>query len=208
VEAKIRILQTSYEMFCRHGIRSVTMDEIATKMGISKKTLYQFFSDKKSLVTAVAEYDMERHCCLVGEIWTTAENAIDMLLRMSQHFLQDISSINPTMIVDVQRLYPEAWQKFKEKKNELFANSFVQTLIEGKQKGLFREDMNPEIMAKLRLAEIELAFNPDVFPFDKYSLIQVHTQFFFHFLYGICTDKGLALVEHYLAKKTSICTEN
>ncbi|MCS7004204.1 MAG: TetR/AcrR family transcriptional regulator [Cytophagales bacterium] len=200
IETKTRILQNARELFRRKGIRSVRMEDIANHLGISKKTLYQHYKDKKNLIIAIAEYDIESHINFLRSVRSESINSIEIILRTSEHFFKDIANINPAMISDVQRLYPEAWEKFKEKKNELFTMSLVQTLSEGKQQGLFRSEIHPEIMAKLRLAQIELAFNSEIFPFDKYNFLEVHKQFFFHFLWGICTEKGLKLMEEYSNK--------
>ncbi|MCU0383503.1 MAG: TetR/AcrR family transcriptional regulator [Cyclobacteriaceae bacterium] len=195
IGVKEKILKSSEALLTRYGTRSISMDDIARHVGVSKKTLYQHFADKEDLVTEVCfvalKCDQEEY----EKIEATAENAIDELVKISLVMKKHMAETNPTLIFDLQKFHPRAWSVWTDFKEKYIRQSVVRNLKQGKREGFFREDINPEMLAILRLQVMEMAFNPELFPKDQFYLSQIQAMLFDHFIYGIVTDKGRKLYD-------------
>lgn len=193
---KERILESSTELFFRFGIRSVTMDDIAKALGISKKTIYLHFKDKDEIVEGVAERTLQRDKCESEKIHDRAQNPIDEIIQSTQLMREMVANIHPALLFDLQKYHPKAWKRYKGHKEE-FVKIVLRNILEGQQQGLYREDLQPEILARFRVESIDSAFNTEVFPPKQFQLIDVQLQLIDHFLRGILTLEGLELYEKY-----------
>ena len=192
-----RILGASQELLFKFGVRSVTMDDIAKQLGISKKTIYTCFSDKNELVTKFMEGKLHEHQACFDNITSHCTNAIDEIVKSMQEMGHLFSQINPNFIYDIQKHHPEAWQLFKDFKDKHIAGMIERNLKQGISEGLYRADINIKIISRLRLETIELAFNPNIFPPELFNIREVQLQLLDHFLHGITTLKGHRLINKY-----------
>ena len=195
-----RILQKSTNLFIQYGIRSITMDEIAVQLGISKKTIYQFYADKNELVTAVIIRILEynRNCCEVYKIG--AKNAV-MEVCMAMELTQELfKNMNPSMLYDLERYHPEAFQHFKEFKDNYLFRIIKDNLEWGLKEELYRDDIDTTIMTLLRLETMMLPFNPNVFSRTKFKMEDVQRHLIEQFLYGLVSAKGYKLILKYKAE--------
>lgn len=199
-EVKIKILKGTEELFMKYGVRSVTMDNVANHLGMSKKTLYQFFKDKDELVFSVTEAHIEQDKSQLVLIAQKAGNAVEEMVKLSACLRQNLRDMNPSLLFDLQKYHHTAWNLWLEYKNHYIKESIVRSLKQGKAEGYFREEINTDIVAISRLETIQLAFDPAVFPPAKYSLTEVQMQLFEHFVYGLLTDKGRKLYQKYKEK--------
>lgn len=194
METKEKILHAALELFFRLGIKSVTMDDIARHLSMSKKTIYQFFRDKDevvhTLLAAEIEKDREDFTRIAQESKNMVEEVFVFMKKMHQMFGQ----INPNLFYDLQKYHPQTWRLFQEFKQSFILGQVKDSLERGKTQGLVRADINSDIMARLRMEEIELGFNPRVFPSDKFRLLDVQLSLAEHFLYGVCSLKGHKLI--------------
>lgn len=174
------------------------MDDIAKRLGISKKTIYQHFRDKDEVVRIATFRILEREKGLLDHIQSQATNAIDELHRLSNYLRQHIVNINPSALFDLQKYHPDAWEIYLNFKDKVFLQSVESTLSRGMKEGYFRSDINVKILSVLRIEIIHLAFDERVFPKDEYGWREVHTQLFDHFTYGILTPKGVQAFEKYV----------
>jgi TetR/AcrR family transcriptional regulator, cholesterol catabolism regulator len=197
VEIKDRIVSGAKELFFRYGVKSITMDEVAKNLGISKKTIYQFFEDKDELVYIVAKAHMAETEAVMKNITEIATDPIDEVLKISQHLRQMFQNINPSLLFEIQKYHTKAWKAFTEHKEKCIHSSLTQNLKSGIEKGLYRSEIDVEILSRLRLEEIQMSFNPFIFPTPKFNIQKVQLQFIEHFLYGICTLKGHKLINKY-----------
>ena len=198
MEPREKILLGAEELFFKFGIKSMTMDDIAKHLAMSKKTIYQFFEDKDALVqTLVTEHIAvnEQQMKLDSQ---AAKNAIEEVFVSLKHVNEMFSKTNPLLFHDLQKYHIKAWNIFKEHKDGCMTKIVIENLKRGIQEGLYREDINIKIIAQLRLQEIEMTFNPSVFPPTQYSMLTVMEQLLKHFLLGICTLKGHKLVNKHL----------
>lgn len=200
MESKEQIAQVAEDLFLAYGVRSVTMDDISKKLAISKKTIYQHYRDKDEIVCLVTERVMEREQEQINEIKKEAKDVIHELILLSKYLRAHGQNVNPSVLFDLQRYHRSAWEIYLKFKESVFLYSLIGTLNKGKEMGYFREDINVEIMALLRLEEIQMAYDPDVFPRDKFDFQEVQVQLFDHFVHGILTKKGLETLKLYKEK--------
>jgi AcrR family transcriptional regulator len=197
VEVKERILAKAADLFMRYGIKSITMDEIATSLGISKKTIYQFFTDKDELVFAVIGQEMNRNEMECIQFRTDAENAVHEIFLAVEDLDEMLRYTNPLVLYDLEKYHPRAYQKIREFKYQFLHTATVENLRRGIEEGHYRGDLQKDIVAKSRIEAAFLVFNPDVFPHGKYSMSEVNFQLAILYLHGVTTEKGKPLIEKY-----------
>lgn len=198
---KERIQQKAKELFLRYGFRSITMDEIAGQLGISKKTVYHFFEDKDSLVEAVMQKEMNyMHDQCLTQIHE-AGNAIEEVFRDMDCMEMVIDSMNPQIIYDLEKFYPETYAKFKNHKQTFLLDIIKKNLQRGIAEELYRDDFDTDIVARFRLESSFLAFNQETFAFGKYHLLQVCNEIYYLYMHGIVTAKGKKLIEKEILKR-------
>src|SRR5438067_3194155 len=197
METKERILVKAHELFNRYGIRSVSMDDIAAQLGMSKKTLYQYYADKDELVNAVFSNILNTNksqCISCNKI---KENAIHEVFLYFEMVEEMLSNMNPSVLFDMQKYHPSAFRKFLDYKNNFLHKMIKENLRHGMQEELYREDIDIEILSRYRLYTIMLAFDSDVFPTNKSNLVYIEQQLLENFLYGLATPKGQKLIQKY-----------
>jgi AcrR family transcriptional regulator len=197
LDTKEKIRKAAEGLFTKYGIRSISMDEIARHLSVSKKTLYQHFADKDELVTLVIQGHMQEMKGFYEELTEKSSNAIDELHQISLCLKRDMEDMNPSLLFDIQKFHPKAWNVWADHKHDFIHKSIVRNIEQGIKEGNFRPEINAHVLAKLRLANIENSFDDRIFPRDKFSIVEVQTQFFEHFVYGLCTDKGRKLYQKY-----------
>lgn len=197
IEVREKILTGAEALFMKYGVRSVSMDDIARHLAVSKKTLYQHFADKDELVTIMSQEHMKRDVKEYEAISQQSQNSIDELNKISIRLKCDMEKMNPSLLFDLQKFYPAAWQLWLRHKSEFVMTSIVRNLQQGVREGYFRDDVNAEIVAICRLILIEAAFDDQLFPKDKFNLVEIQSQLFDHFVYGLCTEKGRKLYQNY-----------
>ena len=186
----------------RFGFKRVTMDDIARELAVSKKTIYQFFKDKRELVCLVTQCHFEDNECQMEKLEAESENVVVFLIKATQMMRGHLSKVNPGALVDLQKHFPEGWKIFLRHKNEVILKSIANTLTRGQQEGYFRSNFSPEILATMRMETIQAALDERVFPSQKFDRIEVNTQIMEHFIEGILTEKGRKVYNDYLNQYT------
>lgn len=197
MEPKERIANKAHELFMRYGIRSVSMDEVASQLGMSKKTIYQFYADKDALVADVIDIELNASQCECTRHKAKSENAIQEVFMAVDMLQEVLTKMNPNVLFDLEKYHPVAYKKHNEFKNKFLYTIIKENMEWGKQEGLYREEVNTEIMARFRLAATYLVFNPEMFPMGKNSLSTVVAEITDNFLYGLATAKGQKLIQKY-----------
>ena len=204
MESQARILQKATDLFISYGIRSVTMDEIALQLGISKKTIYQYYADKNELVTAVLEQYLQhnRNCCNRDRM--EARNAIHEIF-LAMEMVQDMfENMNTSMLYDLEKYHPKAYQLFEKYKNEFLYKVVRENLEKGIREELYRDDIDKNIITSIRLETMMLPFNQHLFPKSKYNLSDVHRQLMEHYLFGVASVKGHKLIQKYKEERNQV----
>jgi AcrR family transcriptional regulator len=201
MEPKERILIKAADLFCRYGIRTITMDEIASQLGISKKTIYQFFTDKDDMVSAVIEQEIQRNELECSYFRDAATDAVHQIFLALESLEEMLKYTNPLMLYDLEKHHPVSFQKLREYKYRFLHQVIVENLQWGISAGLYRPDIDKDIVAKARIEAAFLVFNPDVFPHSRYRISEVNFELAMLFLHGVATDKGKQLIETYTAER-------
>ncbi|MCH7415376.1 TetR/AcrR family transcriptional regulator [Belliella sp. R4-6] len=199
MDTKEKIIVTAIDQFMQYGIRSVTMDDIARLSGVSKKTVYQEFVDKNQLVYETFQSALEQDECKMKALPKLNDGVIDHLVGLSSYVRKRFSQMNPFVMNELQRYYPQCWQIFEEFKQKHIHQEIIDVLVKGIEEGYFRPEINPQIIATMRIEQMMSLFDPLKFPPAKFNLGEVHVEVFEHFLHGIFTEKGK---ETYLKKKS------
>lgn len=203
MEPKERILDRSHGLFNRYGIRSVSMDDIAAGLGMSKKTLYQYFADKDELVDACFSGVMEEHRCRCLADKERSENAIHEEFLAYDGMTEMFAEMNPSVLYDLQKYHPGAFRKFHDFKYHFLYKVISDNFRRGIEESLYRPDVDVDTLTRARIETVMLAFNNEVFPTNRTQLVFIQQQLFEHFLYGIVTAKGQQLIQQYKAQRTT-----
>jgi len=197
MEIQERIRQKADELFRRYGIRSVTMDEIATQLGMSKKTIYQYYTDKDQLVDAVAvdEIQFSQECCVKDA--AVSANAIEEIFRVMEFVEVMFRNMNPSMLHDLEKYHPVGYRKFLDHKNKFLYDMVRKNIERGIKEELYRPEIDIEIMSRYRIESMLLGFNTELFPPSKFNLVKLQQEILEHFLYGLATLKGYKLILKY-----------
>ena len=188
-------------LFQQHGIKSLTMDDLAVKLGCSKKTLYVYYQNRADLVSKVITQDMEKHLLEIKLVIEKNLNPIEEFFKLGQLDLKKIKTIHPSAQYDLKKYYPEAWvvfdQVIKQKSFEFTLNN----LKKGIDCGVYRPEIRPEILAKIHSEKIELIFNGDLFQSHLISFAQVYTEMMTHYILGVVSESGRTYFLKHHAKK-------
>lgn len=202
MEPKERILEKADELFNRYGIRSVSMDDIAAQLGMSKKTLYQYYADKDELVTGVFTAIMEhnKNGCL--ESRKMSENALHEVFLSFDRVQEMFANMNPAVLYDMEKYHPGCFKKFKEFLNGFMYQMIKSNIEKGVEEGIYREDIDIDILTRYRIHSIMMSFNPEMFPNNRTHLLHIEQQLLEVFLNGIATAKGQKLIQKYKNQRT------
>ena len=174
----------------RYGVRSISMDDIARHLSVSKKTLYQHFADKEDIVTVTCKAHLDRNADEFQSIRKGAKNAIEELVQLSVCLKRNMQDMNPSLLFDLQKYHPKAWKVWLNHKNKFIRDTVVRNLRQGMEEGYFRPEIDAEVIASVRLEMVQLAFNEEIFPGERFRLPDVQMQIFDHFVFGLLTEKG------------------
>ena len=206
MEIKQRILEKASDLFMRYGIRSITMDEIAAQLGISKKTIYQFFTDKDAMVEAVVNEEMKRNEDECRSFSLEAENAVQEIFLALDNVQEMLKTMNPQLIFDLEKHHPAAYRRLKQYKHQFLFTMVKENLDRGAQEDLYRSELNTDLITRHRIETAFMPFNQEAFPQSKYPMNQTCLELGVLYLHSICNVNGKKLIEKYLneRQKTSL----
>ncbi len=173
------------------------MDDIANKLGMSKKTIYQYYEDKNALLSSLVMMELKSQTKEMADIRKNSENAIDEMLQSMSCMSKNFSKMNPTLFFDLQKYHASAWNHFKNFKEKVLTEFVEENLRRGIKNELYRKDLKVRILARLRLEEVELGFNTTTFSHEQFNISEVQLSLLEHFLYGVVTLKGYKLINKY-----------
>lgn len=199
---KQQLLDKAETLFHKYGIRSISMDEIAREMNMSKKTLYQYFEDKDDIVNQTTAQHISREKLEFDEVFDDSEDAIDELLKITVCFRKNLTGLNPSLLFDLQKYHPKSWAQWLEFKFDFIKNSVVRNIERGKEEGYFRSNLDAEILATLRVEQVEMSFDEKIFSPKKFNFSVVQMMLLDHFIHGLLTPKGQEIYDDLI--KTNI----
>jgi TetR/AcrR family transcriptional regulator, cholesterol catabolism regulator len=182
-------------LFSRYGVKSISMDDIARELGISKKTLYQFVENKADLLRkSLAQLHKDFNIC-ADDIDNKNLNAIDELLEMSKHVREEFQKLNPSHIFDFQKYYPEVFKEHTQAEKDLAYRLVRKNLEKGIVQGLYRPDLDIDLLAGLYIQKMQTIYDPDFFSQLQASPEKIFEVMFENHIRGICNNEGISYFE-------------
>jgi AcrR family transcriptional regulator len=197
---KDKILERASEMFLSLGFKSVTMDDIAQSLGMSKKTIYAHFSTKLKLVQATAFYVMERVNQTVCQVCSGEHNPIEELFVIKSVINDQLKGEKSSPRYQLQKYYPKVYKQLKEKQFESVSVCLVNNLERGISEGYYRKDINLDLITKFYFTGHIGLSNIDLFPQDQYILSELKDAFMEYHIRAIATEKGLKILSNMLKR--------
>ena len=190
-----RILSESLRLFKKNGIRSVSMDDISKELGMSKKTIYQYFANKTELIEKVLSHlhEKERIPCL--EQATVNMNAIDVLLEVSRNVSIQLKDMNPINAHELQKYYPSIYREFIIRKRDHVFEQVKQNFAQGISEGIYRNDMDIDLVARLYIQKLVDVHDPEFLSSVNFGFEKVFQVMFDNHIRGIANSEGLAYYE-------------
>ena len=192
-----RILNKARELMFQTGVKHVTMDDLANQLGISKKTIYQYFKDKDALVGSVVEFELANHALLCNQSMQAADNAVHEIFLLMTVIQEMFNRMNPLALFEIEKYYPLAFEKIKNHKDDYIFSMISANLEKGIAEGLYRKDVDVTILSRYRLETSLIPFNIHVFHPSKFDMLKVNLQIIEHFVYGVATLDGHKLMDNY-----------
>jgi AcrR family transcriptional regulator len=197
METQERIITKAHELFMRYGVRSVSMDEIAAHLGMSKKTIYQFYADKDALVAGVIDIEVNNKETECGVIRGECENAIHEIFLSIDGMQEMLTSMNTSLVYELEKYHPAAFRHLTEYRDKFLYSLIRDNCLRGIAEGIYRDNINVDIITTFRLHSVFLLFNPTIFAPSKFKLVEVIEEITDNFLFGIVTPKGQKLITKY-----------
>jgi len=187
------------KLFHRYGIKSVSMDDVARELSISKKTLYKLFKDKNELVSKVLECPTHEAPSQIQN--KTHLNAVEKHMLVYESIVGFLKDLNPTFEYDLKKYYPKLHQEVIQKRRKNIYENMHNDLTQGIKEGFFRPDIDIEIINTMNIIRIEGFQTMDVREVYKRDLLEVVKEFFSYHFHAIATEKGLKEFERIQKEK-------
>lgn len=189
-----RIIATAIEAFTKNGIKNITMDDIANKLSISKRTLYETFRDKETLLVECVARQQKEVEDYTGQVLLESENVLEVLLKFYKKSLEIYHQTNRRFFEDMNK-YPKVKAMVKHNREENSENT-VAFFNKGIEQGIFRSDVKFEIMHLLVREQVDMLMSTDLC--NAYSFVDVYESIMFVYMRGISTERGQRILEDFI----------
>lgn len=209
IETKDRIKQATHDLVMKYGVRTVSMDDIAAAVGMSKKTLYHYYQDKDELIKVVVDAIIKENECDCAGFVGNANDAIHEIFLTMEMMVDMCTEMNPSVLFELQKYHPAAYKVFHDHKAGFIYESIIANLKRGKAEELYREDVNIDVLSRFRIESMFIPFNPEFQrSLTKYNLLEIEEQIILNFLFGMVTLKGYKLAIKYLEQRNKTVSKN
>ena len=193
-----QILKAAEELFFRYGVKSVTMDNIANHLGMSKRTIYENYPTKDIIVQELLMVHRNKIIYGIETYRQKSKDAIEEII-LNMHHLKDLSDImNARLLLELKKFHPKAWSEHQRFKHTILIHYTSDNLKRGIMQGIYRKDIDIDILSRLSIEQIELTWNPEIFPNTRQDIIRIQLVILYHFMHGIVNIKGYTLIEKYM----------
>jgi len=196
-----KILKKSNELFLNLGFKSVTMDEIASSLGVSKKTIYKYFKNKTELVVAVTGFMFDTVSCGINGICELELNPIDEIFSIKRFILDNLKDEKSSPQYQLQKYYPKIYASLKQKQFHIMQDCVINNLKKGIENDLYRKTIDLEFISRIYFNGMIGIKDKDLFPLTDYSMNTLMDYYLEYHLRGICTEKGIQQLENQLKLK-------
>jgi len=193
---KQKIIQKATELFLNLGFKSVTMDDIAAKMGISKKTIYIHFSNKKDIVAVVTDSIFEQVSSDIDKICALEQNPIEEIYEIKKRVIHHMRNEKASPWYQLEKYYPKIYNSIKKRQFNYMQNCVITNLNRGLKEGLFRENINVQFVARIYFNGVTTIKDEELFPITMFGGNALFEMFLEYHLRGIVTPKGRKILNH------------
>lgn len=198
-----KILLGATDLFLNYGFKSVTMDDIANALGVSKKTIYQHFDNKTKLVEATTLNLFESISCGIDHICSLEKNPIEEIYSIKQFVMGHLKDEKSSPQYQLQKYYPNIFNTLKNKQFEVMQTCVTDNLNRGIKLGLYRDSISVEFISRIYFNSMLAIKDKDLFPLKKFSMDMLMSNFLEYHLRGICTVKGLEILNQFITSNQS-----
>jgi AcrR family transcriptional regulator len=190
-DTRTKLIESCTTLFLKYGVRNITLSDVAARLGISKKTIYQHFTDKQELIRACLEHDKHQDACDFEAIAQAGFNPVEEFVRYQMQVTQQLQDVSPAIIFELQKYYPELWAEMDTYHKHQVSRSMTSNLQRGIEQGYYRPELDVDVVVAYcqhlpqTLFDLIAAFN------GTRSNVAVYHQLTGLFLRGICTAKGI-----------------
>lgn len=192
-----KIIDSSQKLFMNYGVKSISMDDIASDIGISKKTIYKHFNTKDRLVGIALTHFLKKEKRTVAKINKTSLNAVEEIILIGRHIIKMGKSLKPTLLFDLKKYHPKNWLLIEKHHTAFIKQTIAENLKRGIEEGLFRADLNPDVISQLYVAKSLMIANENAFQSIDIELNNLFKEHLLYHLYGVLSEEGLKLVKKY-----------
>ncbi len=198
MDKKAEIAAKAGEMFMRYGVKSVSMDDLSRELSVSKKTIYSHFSDKNVLVEFIVAAHIgmiQNNCeCLFG----TCENAIQELYQVINTAAQEMNTVHPSVIFDLQKFHPKAYAHIDTHEKEFVLPLIIRNIDRGRNEGLYRNDFDASVVGQIYVTINDSIFKRNIMGAEHTSLVQIFNESLRFILFGMATPKGKEYIRKHI----------
>jgi AcrR family transcriptional regulator len=192
------IIHKATELFLNFGFKSVTMDDIAAELGISKKTIYVHFSNKTKLVEATT-FELFDHICEgIDSICETAENPIEELYSVKMYVMLHLKNDKASPQLQLKKYYPQIYQRLKTKQFEKMHNSVTESLVHGVETGVFRPSIDIDFISRMYFTGMTGIKDIMFFPPEQFKMEYLMESYLEYHLRAIVTEKGMTILNNFI----------
>lgn len=197
-EKKLEILERASAVYMKFGIKSVTMDDLARELSVSKKTIYKYFNDKNDLVKSIIEMKVQMDSAICTNTALQSVNAIEELIEISELVTKQFNNFNPIVFSDLKKFHKDAWAVIEAHKMSFVLNMITKNIERGIKEKIYRDNLNPAIAAKLYVASSDAAMNPEIFTWPEFKFQDVFLEMIRLQINGMANDTGRAFLKQKL----------
>ena len=197
---KIQILEKTFELVMKYGIKSVSLDDISRGIGISKKTIYQYFENKKDLVGNVVKNFIEEDEKVITSIVENADTAIEGIHKIAKHVLQMLRKMSPSMIFDTKKYFPEIWDSLEKGHFNFIRQTIAANILRGQEEGLYIKEIDHDIISRLYISLTFALADEKLFPLTQYTRSDLFTNLINYHLRSLLTDRGREIYKSHIIK--------
>lgn len=198
MDKKTEIISGATKLFMKYGIKSLTMDDVARHLGISKKTLYQYVSDKKDLVKKGVSLLIEREKSILCTAKDESNTAIDELINVTKCVSSEVGEMHPSVIFDLQKYHPSAWKLIENHKKGFIFNMMLENLKRGINEGYYRDNLNPLLIANIYIGMMDKIINSENPLAKSITFDEMHKEIIRYHIKGIANKKGIEYLKEAL----------
>ena len=195
MEIKDKIFNAAVQLFLQYGVKSVSMDDLARELGMSKKTIYNHFSNKKELVRFTMMRFLEHDEEIILTLIAKSNSALDEMFNITRHVQYLIRAMKPSLIFDLKKYYRDTWREIENTHFAFIQKTIQSNITRGMEEGIYRAGIKPDIIAGFYSKVSECAADEQLFPINKYSKVELFTQHVHYHLHGLVNDKGRKLLQ-------------